>query len=96
MGRFWKIFTAWFVALMLFFLLANLAGLVRPRGLEPFRYTGFPFTIAAWGIGIEEFFDWEALGLNALIALAVSGLVAGICAPYRSRTRSSILDRKGD
>lgn len=68
MRRFWMAF----VALALFWLLANLAGLVRPMGLKPFRQVGFPFTVAAWGVGIEEFFDGRAVGLNALLAVVTS------------------------
>jgi hypothetical protein len=68
---------------MAFFLLANLAGVVRPMGLKPFRFTGFPFIISAWGFGMEEFFDWSALALNA--AVGVSGAVALGCAWARSR-----------
>jgi hypothetical protein len=56
-----------FAVLMLFFVLANLAGM----GLKPFRYTGLPFVVAAWG-----FFDWSALALNLGVAVVVSGVVA--------------------
>jgi hypothetical protein len=70
---------------MVFFLLANFAGAVRPNGLKPFRSTGFPFTVAAWGIGVEEFFDTVAVALNAFVAITVSGLVALVCAWARSR-----------
>ena len=58
MSRFWRVFLCWFAALIFCWLGANLAGVVRFMGLKPFRYTGFPFTVAAWGSGIEEFFDW--------------------------------------
>jgi hypothetical protein len=85
MNRFWRIFAVWFSLLMLFFVLANLAGVVRPMGLKPFRFTGFPFTISAWGFGNEEFFDWSALALNAVLAVGISGLVALVCAWARSR-----------
>jgi hypothetical protein len=73
---------------MAFFLLANVAGLVRPMGLKPLRFTGFPFIISAWGFGIEEFFDWSALALNAAVAIGLSGAVALGCAWARSRCRA--------
>jgi hypothetical protein len=85
MPRFWRVFVCWFVTLMLFWLSANLAGTIRPMGLKPFRFTGFPFTIAAWGRGIEEFFDWRALVSNAIIGFGASGLLAWFCAIYRCR-----------
>ncbi len=89
MPRFWTVFSGWFGTLILFWVLANLIGLVKPMGLKPFRQTGFPFTVAAWGIGIEESFDWQALGLNALIALGISALLAWACATYRLRQASA-------
>jgi hypothetical protein len=49
MTRFWRIFVCWFVALILCWLGANFAGAVRPMGIKPFHYAGFPCTIAAWG-----------------------------------------------
>lgn len=76
MKHFWKIFTVWFAAFICFFVLANLAGLIRPMGLLPFRYTGFPFTFAAWGNSIAEFFNWCLLALNGGIAVMVAGLLA--------------------
>jgi hypothetical protein len=85
MSRFWRLFAVWFATLMAFFVLANLAGIVRPMGLKPFQFTGFPFIISAWGFGIEEFFDWSALALNAVLAISISGLVALACAWARSR-----------
>jgi hypothetical protein len=92
MSRFWRLFAEWFAALMAFFLLANLAGVVRPLGLKPFRCTGFPFTISAWGFGIEEFFDWSALALNAVVAVGVSGPVALGCAWARRKENGKQLD----
>ncbi|HEX8199990.1 MAG TPA: hypothetical protein VF590_05850 [Isosphaeraceae bacterium] len=80
------VFTRWFVALMTFFLLANLAGVARPLGLKPFRSAGFPFTIVAWGVGVAENFDWLALALNAAVAVGVSAVVALVCA-RASRSR---------
>ena len=77
------VFAGWLVAFLAFFFVANLAGVIRSIGLKPFRYTGFPFTFAAWGMGIEEFFDWQLLAWNGLIALAVSGLGAWGCAWWR-------------
>jgi hypothetical protein len=87
MSRFWRTFLCWFAALMLFWLGANLAGAVRPMGLKPFRFAGFPFTVAGWGTGIEEFFDWGALAGNAIVATATSGLLAWLCAIRRGRKR---------
>ena len=81
-----RVFIGWFATLMLFFVVANLAGLVRPAGLKPFRYTGFPFIVSAWGYGIEEFFDWSALALNVLAAVITSALVALVCAWRRTVT----------
>jgi hypothetical protein len=62
-------FLSWFAAIMLFFIVANLIGIIKPKGLAPFRETGFPFIFAAWGVGIERFFDWGRLGLNFLVSL---------------------------
>jgi pyruvate/2-oxoacid:ferredoxin oxidoreductase alpha subunit len=87
MSRFQRTFGIWFATLMGFFLLANVAGAVRQQDLLPFRYTGFPFSFAAWGDTVEEFFDWAALALNAAIAVAASGLVATVCAWTRTRHR---------
>lgn len=86
MSRFWKVFAVWFAALLLFFSLANLAGVVRPMGLKPFRFTGFPYTFAAWGTGVEEFFDWPLLALNCLIACGSAVIVAGTLATLRYRS----------
>jgi len=83
MRRFRSIFVRWFLALMLFFVLANLTGLVRHMGLKPIHYVGFPFICAAWGMGVEKVFRWWALGFNALIALTVSGLLALVCSAWR-------------
>jgi hypothetical protein len=80
MSRFRKSLVGWFVALMAFFVSANLAGLLRPMGLKPFRVTGFPLPIAAWGVGIEQFFDWSALAVNLGVAVVVSAGVAVVCA----------------
>jgi len=33
----------WLFVLLIFFVLANLTGVIRPLGIKPFRYTGFPF-----------------------------------------------------
>lgn len=80
-----KRFVAWFVSLMLFWLGANLAGAIRPMGLKAFRFTGFPFTISAWGTGIREFFDWRALINNVLIGFGISLIVAWLLAiPHRN------------
>jgi hypothetical protein len=80
-----RVFATWFAALMLSFVLANLAGIVRPMGLKPIRVVGFPFTISTRTVGVEEFFDWSAVGLDALVAVGVSGLVAFVCAWGRCR-----------
>jgi len=85
----WTPFARWFVVLLLVCVAANLAGIVRPMGLKPFRQTGFPLTVAVWGTGVEEFFDWWALAGNALIAVAVSALIAYACAKSRRSSGSS-------
>lgn len=41
---------------MTFFVMANLAGIIQPKGLKPFRQIGFPFVVAAWGMG-EAYFS---------------------------------------
>ncbi len=79
-----RVFAVWFAALLLFFALANLAGVVRPMGLFPYRETGFPLTFAVWGIGVEQFFEWRPLAVNGLIACGTAGLVAGALAQLRS------------
>ena len=89
MNRYSRVFTTWFFALLVFFAAANLAGVIRPKGLLPFRTAGFPFTVAAWGTGIEEFFDWHLLVLNALIASGVAGLVAVALTRLRCGSASS-------
>src|SRR5262245_37573477 len=96
MSRFWRLFTGWYVALLSFFVLANLAGVVRPMGYKPYRKAGFPFTVAAWGTdstkpldwwawGTEspEAFDRSAMALNVAVAVTASGLVAWVCARAR-------------
>jgi hypothetical protein len=80
MTRTRRIFVAWFAALLAWFLLANLAGLVRPRGLKPFRSAGFPYTVATWGFGIKEDFDLSALALDTAFAIATSAVVASVLA----------------
>ena len=80
-----RTFALWFSIMMGFFVLANLAGMIKPMGLKPFRQTGFPFVVAAWGIGIEEFFDWWRLFLNLIIALAVSTSIAYLIAARNIR-----------
>jgi hypothetical protein len=90
MRRFWRVFAVWFVVLAGFFALANLEGLVRPKGLLPFRSTGFPWTIAVWGFGVREFFDWSALAVNGLVAFGVSGPVALACAWARCRGSTAV------
>jgi hypothetical protein len=85
MSQFWRIFVRWFAVLMAAFILANLAGVVRPMGLKPFRYAGFPFTFAVWGIGVQKFFNWATLGLNMVVALGISAPVSLLCAWARTR-----------
>lgn len=86
MKSFGKAFALWFLALMLFFVAANLVGCIRNRGLLPFRHTGFPFTFAVWGYSVKEFFDWNTLFLNAGIAIATSLTGAFVLAWHRSRS----------
>ena len=90
MSRFTKVFTRWHLVLLLFFAAANLAGTVRPRGLLPFRTTGFPFTFATWGVGIDEFMDWHLLGLNAIVAFVAAGIVAAVLTWLRCRSASVV------
>jgi hypothetical protein len=85
MSKFLKAFLAWFTVLLVFFVLANLAGLVRPKGLLPFRTIGFPVPMKAWGVGIDESFEWVALIENATLALSVSGVLGWICARTKSK-----------
>lgn len=72
----WRLFKIWLTILLLFFVIANIAGAVKPRGLSPFRFTGFPYTFAAWGTGVEQFFDTGLLLLNCIIAIFVSSSLA--------------------
>ena len=83
--RFRKVFLCWFLVLLLFFAAANLAGYVRPRGLKPIGWAGFPFTFAFWGFDVEGWFDWPALALDISIAVAASAAVAWVCAVARCR-----------
>jgi len=80
MNRFRKTFTCWFMILMVFFVLANLAGLIREMGLKPFRVVGFPFAFATWGFDVVESIDGTALILNVCIAIVSSLLIAFLCA----------------
>jgi hypothetical protein len=92
MTHFRKVFILWVMVFLSFFALANLAGVIRPMGLKPFRFTGFPFTFMAWGRGVEAFFDWELLLLNCLIGCTGSVLLAGALAWIRCRR---VPERKG-
>jgi hypothetical protein len=85
MGEFRKSFLNWFGILMAFFVLANLAGLVRPRGFLPFRTIGFPVPFKAWGTGVDTSFDWLALVANILLAFVASSVLGSICAWSRCR-----------
>ncbi|VTS07598.1 hypothetical protein [Tuwongella immobilis] len=91
MARFRRIFTFWFALVFVSFALANLTGVIRPRGLLPFRFTGFPFTFMTWGLGIEEYFDWQLLLLNCLIGCVGAVFIAGVLAWIRCK---SVNDRK--
>jgi hypothetical protein len=69
----------WFLALIAFFVAVNLAGLVRPMALKPFRAVGFPLTWSAWGLGIEPSIDGAALAVDGLVAVSASALIAWLC-----------------
>ena len=87
MSQFQAAFLRWFLVLVGFLTFANLVGFIRPTGLKPIRFIGFPFTISAWGVGIEEFFDWSAFALNVMVAISLSGALAGFCAWSRTVTK---------
>lgn len=76
-------FFIWLLVLLTFFAAANLSGFVRPMGLKPFHSVGFPFTVAVWGMGVEEYTDWTMLVANCLISLVVSVLLAWCLALWR-------------
>jgi len=88
-SRFWRVFAGWFIALASFFLLANLIGAIQPMGLLPFRETGFPFTFAVWGVGVEQYFDYKLFFLNLLIGVFASGLIACLLAWRRYKSQCS-------
>lgn len=88
MNRFWKAFALWDGVLLLFWIAANLAGVVSDTGLLPFHETGFPFTIYSWEDG-REFFHLSALLANSLIAIVASACVAFFCAIRRCRKQQS-------
>jgi len=84
------VFLRWFIGLLLCFLAANLLVRRDGMGLIPIRFMGFPYDYAVWNgsfMPAPENFDPEVLGLNVLIALAVSVPVATLCAWSRCRTR---------
>lgn len=81
-----RIRATWTTVMVCFFLISNLVGFVRPKGLLPFRYIGFPFTFAAWGSGVEEGIDILMLALNIAIALVVSIAVGWAIAWVRHRS----------
>jgi hypothetical protein len=85
MNRFRRYFWIWLAVLIGFFIAANLAGAVRPMGLKPIRFIGFPYTFAAWGLGIKSFFDAQLLAANTLIGIVASVVLAAICSWARSR-----------
>jgi hypothetical protein len=85
MAKIRKAFFNWFSLLMIFFVLANLAGLIRPKGLLPFRAIGFPIPFKAWGGGVDESFEWRAFVEDTVLALLGSGALGWGCAWARSR-----------
>jgi hypothetical protein len=95
MSQFRRVFFGWFTVLLVFFLLANFAGLVRPRELKLPRSMGFPLIIAVWGKGVEPFFDWSALFLNVALAVLIAGLVGCLCAWVRCRSLIEEIDNRG-
>ncbi len=84
-----KVFIGWFLALTSSFLVANLIGVIRPMGLLPFRETGYPFTFAVWGVGVEQYFDYKLLLLNLLIGILASGSIAYLLAWQRYNKQNS-------
>jgi len=66
------VFYTWFFILLAFFITANFMGLVRAPDTTPYRYTGFPFTVALWGVKKEAYFSWTFVLINSVIALAIS------------------------
>ena len=80
-----RYFTLWCGVLFAFFVIANLAGYVRSRGLLQFRYSGFPYTFTAWGYIDDAFFDLSILLLNFAIAVTVSVIVAMLLTYLRHR-----------
>ena len=84
-----------FIGLIAFFVAANLAGLVRPMGLKPFRVVGFPLTWSAWGFGTEPFFDGAALAVDGLVAVSASALFAWLCTIRSSTGPESDMTGRG-
>jgi hypothetical protein len=80
--RFWRIFAVWFAVLMLFFVLANMAGLLSWDWV--YRATGFPFPFAEGEFDGFHFYRVRLI-LNVLIAVAVSAVLAAACAAARCR-----------
>jgi hypothetical protein len=78
-------FLVWLIVMLCFFMAANLAGLVKSRGVQPFRDIGFPLTFATWKWQELQEIDTKALMLDTVIAIVVSLAVAAVCARFRSR-----------
>ncbi len=84
-----QVFFRWFCILLLFFFLANFLGVVRPSGLKPGRWMGFPFIIASWGWSDDTYFSGISLVCNALIALVASFLLACLIAYLRIKSKKA-------
>ena len=84
MNRFRPHFAPWFVALFSFFALVNVVGVIRPGPLRVFRLAGFPFPVWRLNAEFQEYFEWSALGLNAIIAISISTAIALLWASARS------------
>lgn len=90
MSRFWRTFAVWYSILLVFFVLANLAGFVQDTGLLPFRRIGFPWLYAVWRFRANLSIDWIIVVWNAGFALVVSIPIAMLCALARTRQRRGV------
>jgi hypothetical protein len=86
--RFRRAFLGWFAPLMTLFVVLNLLG---SHGSKQ-HTVGFPCVIA-WWIEIEEYrsateFAPSSIFINAVVALAVSAMLALVCALARARYSS--------
>lgn len=95
-GKELRFFSVWFVVLMAFFTVANLAGAIKWVGERGFRFTGFPFTFAQWGGNVDQFLDWQLLFLNTFVALGIAGALAWILAWDRCRWMAAHSADNGD